>query len=80
MIQETPKRPDGFETWDAPPSLHDLSEEELTRQFNHFVDWTNRVNKWQVQVTDAVHSLEKALGIQKSNPDDPPAPPWRPKQ
>ncbi len=79
MIQETPKRPDGLETWDAPPSLRDISEEELTRQFNHFVDWTNCVNMWQVQVTNDIRRIKDALAMGKANPDDPPPPPWRPK-
>ena len=73
MINQMPQTP--FDTWDAPRKLQGLSEEELTTLFNHFVDWTQRVQKWQLQVTHDIHELKAAKG----NPDDPPPPPWKPK-
>ncbi len=78
-IQDLPDCSADFKTKPAPARLQGLDEDQLTKLFNHFVDWTNCVYRWQREVTGAVHELEMAAGKREPNPEDPPPPPWRPK-
>lgn len=79
MTEELPHCSRDYKTLPAPERLEGLDEKQLTELFNHFVDWTNCVYRWQVQVTNVIHLLELGYGKREPNPEDPPPPPWRPK-
>lgn len=80
MQEKTPMSPEGLERAlaDAKAIADALPYQEAgipPDPIGQLMAWMWRVYHWQLQVTKDIHDLKGDW----SNPDDPPPPPWRPK-